>query len=239
MAHDWHHYRDEFERAADLTPNFDLESARSSYESGEWCIDEYCAELPEEPPGPPVPHGTFARAREVLLNYEFPDPSILTGVFVPDQPLEQRLLLLRARFLVFRFLFAVRVSQVTDECREIDGEPVRVWGYSYCTLEGHFEQGEITFEIWKYEASGKVEFRIHAYSRSSHIPNIFYRIGFRLFGRGLQVKFAERALERMQDIVTARLRNVPPDVDVTDVRPTSSDDEAQEEVEELRREGEG
>ena len=32
----------------------------------------------------------------------------------------------------------------------VDGRPVRVWGWPYRTLEGHIEQGEMSWEVWKW-----------------------------------------------------------------------------------------
>ena len=62
------------------------------------------------------------------------------------------------------------------------------------------------FAIVKNLSSGKVQFRIHAFSKTGHIPNPIIRLGFRLFGRGLQVKFAKNALKRMQDLVQEELK---------------------------------
>ena len=77
-----------------------------------------------------------------------------------------------------------------------DGTPEAVWGYNYHTLEGHFEQGQIEFTLHKQLTTGRVLLRIHAVSKTGHISNIFYRIGFRIFGRALQRRFAHRALDR-------------------------------------------
>ena len=43
----------------------------------------------------------------------------------------------------------------------------RVFGWNYRTLEGHFEQGQMHYEIWKWLDTGDVDFRLHAYSRSA------------------------------------------------------------------------
>jgi uncharacterized protein (UPF0548 family) len=106
-------------------------------------------------------------------------------------------MLLEARFLGLRFRFGVRVSGVTNEEREQDGRPLRVWGWSYRTLKGHLETGQMDYEVWKWLDDGSVEFRIHVVSRAARIANPFVRLGFRLFGRREQVRFARRSLERM------------------------------------------
>jgi hypothetical protein len=72
-----------------------------------------------------------------------------------------------------------------------------VWGWSYRTLQGHLEMGQIDYELWKWLDSGEVEFRIHVVSRAAQISNPVIRLGFRIFGRRQQVRFARRACERM------------------------------------------
>jgi uncharacterized protein (UPF0548 family) len=99
----------------------------------------------------------------------------------------------------------VRINRVIDERRVRDGREEQVWGYSYHTLEGHLERGEITFEVIKRVASGDVSFRIHSFSQTAHIANWFHRIGFRIVGRRLQRRFAEESLLNMQRLVVARL----------------------------------
>lgn len=195
----WEEYQSLLEQIKLRKLNYDLEKSEEFTELNGWRIDDYATELPSESPGQPYPKGSWEIACEILRNYEFPDPSLITGVYVPDIPLQERYMILRGRFWWFTFLFGAKIGKVSDETRRVDEiTHARIWGYSYQTLEGHFEMGEITFEIWKYLESGKVEFRIHAYSKPTHIPNIFYRIGFRLFGRRLQVKFARTALARMR-----------------------------------------
>lgn len=203
----WERHRDKIDGLVDLACNFNLDQEEEYTEANGWRIDDYSAELPKEEPGEPTSGGSWELAKEVLYNYEFPDPGILTGFYVPDAPLEERFMLLRARFLFFTFELGVRIHQVIDELAEdVDGRgPAHVWGYSYYTLEGHFEMGEIVFTVLKFVETGEVEFHIHAYSRTGRIHNIFYRIGFALFGRWLQVRFSRKALERMQELVTQRL----------------------------------
>ncbi len=111
-------------------------------------------------------------------------------------------MLLEVRFWGLRFRFGVRVSDVIDELRRVEDRDVRVWGWSYATLRGHLETGQMDYEIWKWQDTGAVEFRVHVVSRSSHIGNPLIRFGFRLFGRREQVKFAERACQRMACLVS-------------------------------------
>ncbi|RYY07786.1 MAG: DUF1990 family protein, partial [Cytophagaceae bacterium] len=138
--------------------------------------------------------------------YTFPPPSLITGIFDFDAPLEHRVMLLRGRFLGFVFWFGVRVSGVIDEAaRPTPAGPERVWGYGYRTLQGHFERGEIQFTLHKNLATGAVQFRIHAVSQTGRIRNPFYWLGFKLFGRYLQRKFSRDSLVRMRRLVAEAL----------------------------------
>jgi hypothetical protein len=177
--------------------NFDLGGRDAMTRGTGWHVDDYRQPLPAEPPGPPVPGGTWERARELMLDYEFADPRIVRAVYAPDSALEGRDMLLEAPFLGLRFHFGVRVSGVVDETCDVSGRSVRVWGWSYRTLQGHLEMGQMDYEIWKWLDTGEVEFRIHVVSRPARIPNPIIRLGFHLFGRRRQVKFAKRACERM------------------------------------------
>jgi len=183
------------EALRDKPLNFDLGDA-AAREPG-WNVDDYRQPLPGEPPGPPVPGGPWERARKLALDYEFADPRIVRAVYAPDSPFEGRDMLLEARFLGLRFRFGVRISGVLDETRSVDGREVRVWGWSYRTLQGHLEMGQMDYQVWKWLDRGEVEFRIHVVSRPARIPNPIVRLGFRVFGRREQVRFARRACERM------------------------------------------
>lgn len=90
-----------------------------------------------------------------MREYAFADPAIIRAIYDPGRSLEERTMLLEARFHGLRFHIGVRVSGVVDETRDHDGRPVRV--------------------------------------------------GFRLFGRREQVRFARRAGERMAALVEAEL----------------------------------
>ena len=202
----WEQYRARLEAYANTQVNYDF-NRQSEYTSATgWCLDDHETNLPAEAPGPPAAMGSFAAAQDVLRRYAFPPPDLIIGIFKPDSPLENRIMVLRAHFLIFNFYFGVKVSGVTDEaaCATPTG-PERVWGYGYRTLEGHFERGQINFSIHKNLTTGKVQFRIHAVSQPGHIQNPFYWVGFRLFGRALQHKFARESLRRMRELVAAAL----------------------------------
>ena len=206
----WEQYRARLAAYADARVNYDF-ARQSEYTSATgWRLDDYATDLPAEAPGPPEAAGSIAAAQEVLRRYAFPPPDLITGYFDPATPLEKRIMVLRAHFLVFNFYFGVRVSEVTDEARrETPNGPERVWGYGYRTLEGHFERGQIDFTIHKNLTTGAVQFRIHAVSQPGQIRNPFYWLGFKLFGRLLQRKFARESQRRMRELVAAQLAGQP------------------------------
>jgi uncharacterized protein (UPF0548 family) len=140
-----------------------------------------------------------------MREYAFADPAIVRAIYERDSPLEGRDILLEVRFWGLKFSFGVRVGRVVDETRGVQGREARVWGWSYATLRGHLERGQMDYEVWKWLDTGEVEFRIHVVSRPSRTGNPVIRFGFRLFGRREQVRFARRACERMADLVFTRL----------------------------------
>jgi len=206
----WEQYRTQLAAYATTKVNYDVRPQAQDAPATGWRRDDYATDLPPEPPGPAQPSGAFAAAVEVLRNYTFPPPNLITGIFAPGQPLENRVMLLRAQFLGFRFLFGVRVVDVVDEAsRATAAGPEQVWGYGYRTLEGHFERGQINFAIHKNLTTGAVQFRIHAVSQKGTIRNPFYWLGFRLFGRLLQRRFARQSLVRMHRLVVEALAGPP------------------------------
>lgn len=201
----WSEHGRRLERFAKAKLTFDpSRSSEFTAENG-WRIDDYETELPREAKGAPTPGGPFEAAVDAVRAYRFPPPELITGIYAPDGPLEGRRMLLRARFLAFTFWFAVEIGGVVDEIRPLPEESgdEHVFGYHYGTLEGHFERGQIAFSVHKHTATGRVFFRIRAYSQPERIDNPFYRLGFRLFGRSLQRRFAHESLTRMRLLVQA------------------------------------
>ena len=168
-----------------------------------WHLDDYRQPLPAERPGPPEPDGSWEAARRLMRSYSVADPAMVRAFYDDEEPLPGRTMLLELRFWGLRFHVGVRVGDVYDERRHVAGRPARVWGWSYRTLEGHLEQGELAYEVWKWLDSGEVEFRIHAFSRAADTGNLLVRLGFRLFGRREQLRFYRRALERMARLTVA------------------------------------
>ena len=206
---DWRRYQERLDALREQRYNLDLDRAHDYTEAEGWNLDHHEATLPPEPPGPPLPaddpRASFAVASELVRTYAFPDPSLITGIFAPDDALPGRPMLLRARFLGFTFWFGVRVGREIDEVRDTEEGRVWAYGFDYATLEGHFEMGQITFEVRKDEATGVLTFHIDAFSKPDRIGNPLYRLGFRLFGRRLQLRFARTAIARMQRFVRDEL----------------------------------
>jgi uncharacterized protein (UPF0548 family) len=170
-----------------------------------WHIDDYRQPLAPEPPGDPLPAGSFEIARRFMADYAFADPAIVRAVFDPARGLANRNMLLQVRFGPLRFFVGCRVGAIVDETRTVDGRAVRIWGWSYGTLAGHLERGRMDFAVWKWLDDGAVEFRVHVVSRPAPVGNPLVRLGFRLVGRREQVRFARRACERMGALVEREL----------------------------------
>jgi uncharacterized protein (UPF0548 family) len=235
-------YKARLDALRDLPLNFDLERRDQFTAANGWHVDDVQTELPPEPPGPPVPGGSFETARQILREYRFADPSIITGIFVPETPLEQRVMLLRGRAFGMNFWFGTKVGGVVDERRPAEGGEQQVWGFCYRTLKGHLERGEMTFTVIKWLATGQVAFHIHAFSQAGDITNPIIRLGFRLFGRQVQLRFVHNSLQRMRKLVEDELghashaearRPGPP------VVPAGASATATEKVEAIRQEEAG
>lgn len=170
-----------------------------------WNLDERVQPLPAEQPGPPEPEGSWEMARRLMRGYEFADPSIVRAFYDPGHGLEGRDMLLELRFRGLRFHAGVRVASVYEETRRAGGREGRVWGWSYRTLEGHLECGEMHWQVWKWIDSGQVDFAIRSFSRRAKIPNPLVRLGFALFGRREQLRFLDSTCERMRALTEAAL----------------------------------
>jgi uncharacterized protein (UPF0548 family) len=199
------------ERLAALTGralNYDPEAPHPP-ERG-WRIDDYCEPLPREAPGPPENGGAFTIAQTLLREYKVADHDVVRAYYDQAAPLEGRDMLLELRFLFFRTYAGCRVGEVTDETRMIDRRPVRVWGWPYRTLEGHVEQGEMSWEVWKWLDTGDVQFRIHSYSRLTGAANPFTRLGMRLIGQRQRHRYLSSACKRIALLTAEGLRGRHP-----------------------------
>ena len=190
---------------SDRPLNFDPAELRDASADTGWHVDDYEQALPREPPGDPISGGSFEIAQRLMRDYAFADPAMVHAVYDPAGDLAERNMLLQVRFGPLRFFFGCRVGTITDETRTVDGRSVRVWGWSYGTLAGHVERGQMDWTVWKWLDDGTVEFRIHVVSRRAKVRNPIVRLGFRLVGRGQQTCFARRACARMSELVAREL----------------------------------
>ena len=193
---------------AERPVNFDPDAPHPKCDG--WRIDEYRTALPSEEPGPPVDGGPFQIAQTLLRDYQVADPSMVRAHYDQDAPLEGRDMLLELHFLVFRTFGACRVGPITDERREVDGRPVQVWGWPYRTLQGHIEQGEMSWEVWKWLDTGDVQFRVRSYSRMVGSKNPFTVAGVWLFGQRERRRYLTSACRRMRDLTEQGLHREHP-----------------------------
>lgn len=189
----------------DAPLNFDLERRPEFTPATGWKLDHYRLALPPEPPGEPLPCGSWTACAHIMAGYGFADPSIVRALYDADCPLQDRNMLLEARFYGLRFLLGLRVGGIEDTTTQADGRPVRRWGWNYRTLRGHLEMGQMDYTAVKRLDTGEVEFHIDAFSKAAHIDNPVVRLGFALFGRFMQRRFARMALRRMDRMVRDEL----------------------------------
>jgi uncharacterized protein (UPF0548 family) len=183
--------------------NFDPDEAKARIDG--WHFDDMTEPLPHEPSGPPVEGGSWEVARRLMLDYQVANPRRVRATYRAGTPLAGRDMLLRVRFAGLRFYAGVRVGDVYEATWVIGGRRARVFGWDYRTLQGHFEQGQMHYEVWKWLDTGEVEFRLHAVSRAADTGPPFLRLGFRLVGRPRQLAFYRDACRRMRRLTEAQL----------------------------------
>ena len=191
---------------ADKPVNYDPAKLDLDDPPADWHVDDRCQRLPSEPPGEPVPDGSWAIASRLIRGYEFADPSLVRAHYDLDRPLEGREMLLELRALnLVSVHVGVRVVRVYDEVRERDGRQARVFGWAYRTLEGHVERGQMDWQVWKWLDTGEVQFRVHSVSRPASISNPIIRIGFRVLRGHERAVFLNSTDTRMRSLTELAL----------------------------------
>ena len=185
--------------------NFDATRIDAYIAEKGWHVDDMIEPLPHEGSGPPAEGGSWQVARQMLIDNQLADPGVVSVLYDRDAPLAGRDMLLTVRFVGLRFRVGVRVGDVYEETVDIDGRPVHVFGWDYRTLEGHFEEGQMHYEIWKWLETGDVEFHLRAVSRPAKNGPFFPRTGFRLFGRAPQLRFYRQICRRARRLTEAQL----------------------------------
>jgi uncharacterized protein (UPF0548 family) len=170
-----------------------------------WHRDDMIERLPAEAPGPPERAGSWEIARRLVSEYQLADPGRVRAVYDDRAPFEGRDVLLSIRFAGVRFGVGVRVGQEYERTLEIDGRQARVYGWYYDTLEGHFEEGRMHYEVWKWIDTGEVAFRLHAVSRVARSGPWVLRAGFRVVGRVNQLQFYRGVCRRARRLTEAQL----------------------------------
>jgi hypothetical protein len=191
--------------------NYAPDSLDLAHPPSGWHVDDRHQPLPGEPPGDPVPGGSWEIAVRLIRGYEFADPSMVRALYDPGKPLAGRNMLLELRALgLFRVYVGVRVGDVYDQIRRVDEREVRVSGWYYRTLEGHVEMGQMDWEVWKWLDSGEVEFHVYSVSRPASISNLFIRLGFWLLRAHERALFLDSTSRRMKTFTELGLEREQP-----------------------------
>ena len=193
------------QRLSSLAVNFDPSGLDQRGPQEGWRRDDLVEPLPHEGSGEPIEHASWQVARRLMDSYQLADPRVVRAFYRAGAPLAGRDMLLRIRFGVLRLHVGVRVGEVYDEVRQVNGRRARVFGWFYRTLEGHFEEGQMNYELWKWMESGEVFFRLHAVSRPARSGPLLTRIGFALFGRTHQLRFYRDICRRARLLTEAQL----------------------------------
>jgi uncharacterized protein (UPF0548 family) len=186
--------------------NYDPSALDLEHPPRGWHLDDRCQPLAPEPPGEPITDGSWETAKRLISGYEFADPSLVRAHYERDAPLEGREMVLELHALgLITVRVGVRVVQVYDELRDFGGRRARVFGWAYRTLQGHVEQGQMDWMVWKWLDSGAVEFRVRSVSRPAPIPNPVIRIGFLLLRRHERRVFLDSTDRRMLQLTALAL----------------------------------
>jgi len=190
---------------AERRVNFDATKVHAYIGDERWRLDDMVEPLPHEGSGAPVDGGSWPVARKIMNSYQLADPGVVSGSYDRNAPLAGRNMLLRIRFGALHFRVGVRIGDVYEDTLQLDGRNVLLFGWSYRTLEGHFEQGQMHYELWKWLDTGDVEFHLRAVSRPAATGPLLLRIGFRLFGRTHQLRFYRQVCRRIKRLTEAQL----------------------------------
>ena len=192
--------------------NYDPAALDLAHPPAGWRVDDRCQRLEPEPPGDPLPAGSWETAKRLISGYEFADPSLVRAYYDHDAPLAGREMVLELRALGFLSIHVgVRVVEVYDEVRELGERRASVFGWAYRTLRGHVEQGQMDWMVWKWHDSGAVEFRVRAVSRPAPIPNPVIRLGFLVLRGHERQLFLDSTDRRMRELTALALRADAPD----------------------------
>jgi uncharacterized protein (UPF0548 family) len=190
---------------AEKPVNFDAGDVEALVADEGWRLDDMIEPLPHEGSGPPAEGGSWQVARRIMDDYQLADPRVVIAVYDREAPMEGRDMLLKISFAGLPIRVGVRIGEVYEETLELDGRQAHLFGWSYRTLEGHFEQGQMHYELWKWLDTGDVEFHLRAISKPAASGSLLLRTGFRLFGRTHQLRFYRQVCRRAKRLTEAQL----------------------------------
>ncbi len=190
---------------AERPVNFDAGDVDALVAARGWRVDDMVEPLPHEGSGPPLEGGSWRVARRIMDDYQLADPRVVSAFYDEEAPIPGRDMLLKIRFAGLPIWVGVRIGDVYEDTLELDGRQAHVFGWSYRTLQGHFEAGQMHYELWKWLDSGDVEFRLRAVSRPAEHGPWLLRTGFRLFGRTHQLRFYRQVCRRARKLTEAQL----------------------------------
>ena len=186
---------------SDAPVNYDVDALDLDHPPAGWHVDTRCQPLVAEPPGDPVPGGSWEIAGRLIRGYEFADPSLVRAFYDPEAPLQGREMLLELRALgLVSVHVGVRVVRVYDGLRTVGGRSARVFGWAYRTLRGHVERGQMDWQVWKWLDTGEVQFRVHSVARVAPIANPVIWVGFHVLRRYERRLFLDSTDRRMKEL---------------------------------------
>ena len=205
---------------SDTAVNYDVDALDLDDPPAGWHVDTRCQPLVAEPPGEPVSGGSWEIAGRLIRGYEFADPSLVRALYDPDVPLEGREMLLELRALgLVSVHVGVRVVRVYDELRTVEGRSARVFGWAYRTLRGHVECGQMDWQVWKWQDTGEVQFRVYSVTRVARIANPLVWAGFHALRRYERRLFLDSTDRRMKELTVRAVGGADPVGVVRDASP--------------------
>lgn len=186
------------EEASRLSPSFEEATTEEMTVERGWNQVRSDAVIAQEPVGPVVEDGPFARARHALTWFEFSDPRIVRPHFDARAPLRGRTLILELRAAGLSFFSPIRVGSVIDE---VTGDAT-TFGIALETLPGHIERGREWLVLIKEHRTGLVRFCIRAAWQSGDLPNAWSWFGFQLLARRYQRAWHHLAHARLRALAS-------------------------------------
>ena len=166
--------------------NYDPAQARQRHRGreGHWHVDSGATRLGREEPGPPE-HGGCGRSPAAWsVSTSSPTPGSCAASTAATAGCSAGTCCLRGASSACAFTSASGSPGSSMKNGTPATAPERVWGWCYQTLEGHLEQGRLSYEVIKHLTTGEVAFRVAGYSRPAPIRNPVDPAGASCFSAG-------------------------------------------------------